>query len=56
MVVASLVATTLRWDKDNSTLPSPEDSGLEIYDSIDGPSEEEAYLRGNVVDIFYRFF
>ncbi|KAJ3520625.1 hypothetical protein NM688_g9135 [Phlebia brevispora] len=46
MVVACLVATTANWDKSEETLPSPEENGLESYDSMDGPSEEEAYLQG----------
>lgn len=48
MVVACLVATTATWDKTDATLPSAEENGLEIYDSIDGPSEEEAYLQGRL--------
>lgn len=46
MVVACLVASTANWDKSQDTVPSPEENGLETYDSIDGPSEEEAYLQG----------
>lgn len=45
MVVACLVASTANWDKSQDTLLTPEENGLE-YDSIDGPSEEEAYLQG----------
>lgn len=47
MVVACLVASTATWDKSADILPIPEeDSALEVYDSMDGPSEEEAYLQG----------
>ena len=46
MVVACLVASTANWDKTQDTLPSPEENGLDVYDTIDGPSEEEAYLQG----------
>ena len=46
MVVACLVATTTTWNKNYASLPSFADSVVEIYDSIDGPSEEEAYLQG----------
>ena len=47
MVTACLIATTVNWDMRDDEVPSPEESdGVEIYDSMDGPSEEEAYLQG----------
>lgn len=47
MVSACLIATTVNWDKCNDEAPTPEESdGMEIYDTMDGPSEEEAYLQG----------
>ncbi|EMD34003.1 hypothetical protein CERSUDRAFT_117523 [Gelatoporia subvermispora B] len=51
MVTACLIATTLKWDhaKEDRVLRSTEEqdeSALDRYDSIDGPSEEEAYLQG----------
>ena len=47
MVVACLVATTATWDKSVDALPRPEyENALEVYDNMDGPSEEEAYLQG----------
>ena len=46
MIVACLVATTAKWNKQHQTLPSPDEDSLEVYDSMDGPSEEEAYLQG----------
>lgn len=44
MITACLISSTLRWDGDETSLVNEESS--EIFDSIDGPSEEEAYLRG----------
>ncbi|THG97465.1 hypothetical protein EW026_g4541 [Hermanssonia centrifuga] len=46
MVTACLIATTANWNKSTDDIASPEENGLDIYDSIDGPSEEEAYLEG----------
>lgn len=47
MVAASLIATTATWDKCNDDVPSPEEGDMaEAYDSMDGLSEEEAYLQG----------
>ncbi|KAJ7145106.1 inositol hexakisphosphate-domain-containing protein [Mycena crocata] len=45
MVAACLIATTLNW---NGKEPSydQEDLAPDTYDSMDGPSEEEAYLQG----------
>lgn len=49
MVTACLIATTATWDKNYDDIPSPEETeGPEIYDSMDGPSEEEAYLQGKL--------
>jgi len=46
MVTACLIATTSKWDKCEDP-PTPEDAdNMEIYDSMDGYSEEEAYLQG----------
>lgn len=46
MIVACLVASTAKWGKQHQALPSPDEDSLEVYDSMDGPSEEEAYLQG----------
>ncbi|TFY62986.1 hypothetical protein EVJ58_g3511 [Rhodofomes roseus] len=52
MVTACLIATTTRWvhDLEDVMLESPVDDEngdrMGHYDSIDGPSEEEAYLQG----------
>lgn len=54
MVTACLIATTATWNKQDNEVPSPEENdGMEIYDSMDGPSEEEAYLQGM---LFSRIF
>ena len=50
MITACLIATTMTWEHEKEeTLQEDEDRSantLEQYDSIDGPSEEEAYLQG----------
>lgn len=45
MVAACLISTITKWDGkvDSLELDEEEDIG---YDSIDGPSEEDAYLQG----------
>ena len=51
MVTACLIATTMAWEHEKEgTLQAEEQSeyALEQYDSIDGPSEEEAYLQGQL--------
>ncbi|KAL6297864.1 inositol hexakisphosphate-domain-containing protein [Sparassis latifolia] len=50
MIAACLISTTLSWEHElERGLLSPKiesEYGLEQYDLIDGPSEEEAYLQG----------
>ncbi|KAI5118140.1 hypothetical protein M0805_001739 [Coniferiporia weirii] len=48
MVSACLVATIATWDgkKESLTVSSVGESDEQPYDSLDGPSEEEAYLQG----------
>ncbi|KAI0768012.1 inositol hexakisphosphate-domain-containing protein [Trametes elegans] len=49
MVTACLIATTTTWEHEReNALKDEEQSGnaFEQYDSMDGPSEEEAYLQG----------
>ena len=47
MVTACLIATTNAWaDQEGQAAPPVEDTQEEIYDSLDGPSEEEAYMQG----------
>lgn len=45
MITACLIATTLQWDGDESEIAEEEERA---FDTIDGPSEEDAYLRGNI--------
>lgn len=47
MVAASLIATTMntRWE---DLIAVREDAALLNYDAVDGPSEEEAYLQGEL--------
>lgn len=55
MVTACLISTTLNWNKSNTALvleSGREEEGEEDgYDTIDGPSEEDAYLQGGLHDI-----
>ncbi|KAF9787481.1 inositol hexakisphosphate-domain-containing protein [Thelephora terrestris] len=49
MVTACLIATTDAWSAsgwEGQTDPPVEDTQDEFYDSLDGPSEEEAYMQG----------
>jgi len=47
MVTACLIATTDAWsDSEGQADPPAEDPQEEFYDSLDGPSEEEAYMQG----------
>ena len=44
MVTACLISTTLAWDGDCFEVDGEEEE--EEYDTMDGPSEEDAYLQG----------
>lgn len=47
MVTACLIATTNAWSSREGQTDRPvEDTQDEFYDSLDGPSEEEAYMQG----------
>ena len=49
MVSACLIATTVTWEHEAESKIQEDEQGinaLEHYDSIDGPSEEEAYRQG----------
>ena len=61
MVTACLIATTLSWKKElpdetngNGDGENESDGDLDQYDSIDGPSEEEAYLQGRLCTVKWR--
>ena len=45
MVAACLISTIMNWVGEES-VDVAEDMSMLNYDSIDGPSEEEAYLQG----------
>ena len=47
MVSACLIASTLKWEHRNESLIE-DNIPLEVYDPMDGPSEEEAYLAGRL--------
>ncbi|OJT02262.1 Paladin [Trametes pubescens] len=49
MVTACLIATTTTWEHEREAALQEDEqnaNAFETYDSIDGPSEEEAYLQG----------
>jgi hypothetical protein len=46
MVTACLIATAMNLDQDERISGIEPDSVIEDYDTVDGPSEEEAYLQG----------
>ena len=47
MVTACLIATTNAWaDRKTQAGRLAADAQEEVYDSLDGPSEEEAYMQG----------
>lgn len=49
MVTACLIATTMNLERDECVSGIEPDSAIEDdYDTIDGPSEEEAYLQGTL--------
>ena len=50
MVSACLIASTIQWEhKDEDLIADP--VSLDVYDPMDGPSEEEAYLAGMFVGL-----
>ncbi|KAG1720160.1 inositol hexakisphosphate-domain-containing protein [Suillus lakei] len=46
MVTACLISTTMNWQGEENYIEGQEDSDSIEYDSIDGPSEEQAYRQG----------
>ncbi|KAF8802506.1 hypothetical protein BYT27DRAFT_7196707, partial [Phlegmacium glaucopus] len=47
MVTACLISSTMDWQSnENNNLSDDDELALELYDAIDGPSEEEVYLAG----------
>jgi len=46
MVMACLISTTMKSVGLGENRFIQEDSEIESYDTMDGPSEEEAYLQG----------
>jgi hypothetical protein len=46
MVTACLISTVMNWHEEETVIGQSEEPVAEYYDSIDGPSEEEAYLQG----------
>jgi len=49
MVTACLIATTMNFKPGEGTSEIEPDSIVGDYDTIDGPSEEEAYLKGTAM-------
>ncbi|KAG1795306.1 inositol hexakisphosphate-domain-containing protein [Suillus plorans] len=46
MVTACLISTTINWQGEENYIDEQEDPDCVEYDSIDGPSEEQAYRQG----------
>ncbi|KAG2359074.1 inositol hexakisphosphate-domain-containing protein [Suillus spraguei] len=46
MVTACLISTTMNWQGEENYIDGHEDPDSVEYDSIDGPSEEQAYRQG----------
>jgi protein tyrosine/serine phosphatase len=46
MVSACLVSSTLDWDTNMDEVVAEDSVALNMYDTMDGPSEEEVYLAG----------
>lgn len=46
MVTACVIATTLIWDTEGEPMEAADIDIMGHFDSVDGPSEEEAYLQG----------
>lgn len=46
MITACLISSTMHWQSSGNNTLADDDLTLEMYDAIDGPSEEEVYLAG----------
>ena len=47
MVTACLISSLITdWESSENNAMSDDELTLELYDAIDGPSEEEVYLAG----------
>jgi hypothetical protein len=54
MVTACVITSTQQWTRQEQQLAEHEPiTEVEIYDPIDGPSEDEAYLQGAVNAIIH---
>ncbi|KAF8969228.1 inositol hexakisphosphate-domain-containing protein [Flammula alnicola] len=46
MITACLIASTMDWNRHMNEVVVEDELSLEMYDAMDGPSEEEVYLAG----------
>ena len=46
MITACLIASSMNLERDECVADAGPEGIVEVYDTIDGPSEEEAYLQG----------
>lgn len=55
MVSACLISTTMHWENGQTDTLDRDDPAADNYDSMDGPSEEEAYRQGDppLIIIFF---
>lgn len=48
MITACLISSTMNWQSPKEEAVENDDLVPEVFDSLDGPSEEEAYLHGEI--------
>ena len=48
MISACLISSTMNWENHMNEAIAEDEMALEMYDTMDGPSEEEVYLAGEL--------
>ena len=46
MISACLISSTMNWENHMNEAIEEDEMTLDMYDTMDGPSEEEVYLAG----------
>lgn len=46
MISACLISSTMNWESHMNEAIEEDELTLDMYDTMDGPSEEEVYLAG----------
>jgi len=54
MISACLISSTMNWESHMNEAVAEDEVTLEMYNTMDGPSEEEVYLAGEfrIISIF----